>query len=191
MRCRVTVQCGGPWSRSLALDGRAKERPGRADIALAAQAEVHGSARAIDRPVQVRPFAADLDVGLIDTPRRPDWPGEPVPAAFELRSIMVHPAHDGGVRQRQIAFRHHLYQVAIAELETQIPSHAQEDDLAVKMAALEQLIAGSAGGISPPAAHRTVRKPLDLHGSSQPFPGTSRCQATRKTSAPPDLSVCI
>ena len=30
--------------------------------------------------------------------------------------------------------------------------------------------AGSAGGISPPAAHRTVRKPLDLHGSSQPFP---------------------
>src|SRR5918993_4306272 len=30
--------------------------------------------------------------------------------------------------------------------------------------------AGSAGGISPPAAHRTVRKPLDLHGSSQPLP---------------------
>jgi len=29
--------------------------------------------------------------------------------------------------------------------------------------------AGSAGGISPPAAHRTVRKSLDLHGSSQPF----------------------
>src|ERR1700694_173374 len=31
------------------------------------------------------------------------------------------------------------------------------------------MIAGSAGGISPQAAHRTVRKPLDLHGSSQPF----------------------
>jgi hypothetical protein len=30
--------------------------------------------------------------------------------------------------------------------------------------------AGSAGGISPPAAHRTVRKPLGLYGSSQPFP---------------------
>src|SRR4051794_8485010 len=28
--------------------------------------------------------------------------------------------------------------------------------------------AGSAGGISPPAAHRTVRKPLDLHGSPLP-----------------------
>src|SRR4051812_6829640 len=33
-----------------------------------------------------------------------------------------------------------------------------------------QRTAGSAGGISPPAAHRTVRKPLDLHGSSQPYP---------------------
>ena len=32
------------------------------------------------------------------------------------------------------------------------------------------LKAGSAGGISPPAAHRTVRKRLHLHGSSQPFP---------------------
>src|SRR3954451_13619038 len=32
------------------------------------------------------------------------------------------------------------------------------------------IAAGSAGGISPPAAHRTVRKPLDLHGSSQPYP---------------------
>ena len=31
-------------------------------------------------------------------------------------------------------------------------------------------IAGSAGGIPPPAAHRTVRKPLGLYGSSQPFP---------------------
>ncbi|MEX3967361.1 hypothetical protein AB4Y42_34900 [Paraburkholderia sp. EG286B] len=30
--------------------------------------------------------------------------------------------------------------------------------------------AGSTGGISPPAAHRTVRKRLHLHGSSQPFP---------------------
>lgn len=30
--------------------------------------------------------------------------------------------------------------------------------------------AGSAGRITPPAAHRTVRKPLDLYGSSQPFP---------------------
>jgi hypothetical protein len=30
--------------------------------------------------------------------------------------------------------------------------------------------AGSAGGISPPAAHRTVHKRLRLHGSSQPFP---------------------
>src|SRR3984893_11134452 len=140
MRCRVTVQCDGPGSRSLALHGLAKERLGRDDIALSAQPEVYSSARAVDRPVQVHPFAADLDVGLIDTPRRPGRPGETVPAAFELWSIMLHPAHDGGVGQRQVAFRHHLHQVAVAELETQIPSHAQDDYLPVKVAALEQII---------------------------------------------------
>src|SRR4030088_1754494 len=53
---------------------------------------------------------------------------------------MVHPAHDGCVSQRQVAFRHHLHQVAVAELETQIPSHAKDDDLPVKVAALEQII---------------------------------------------------
>jgi hypothetical protein len=49
--------------------------------------------------------------------------------------------------------------------------------------------AGSAGGISPPAAHRTVRKPLNLHGSSQPFPAASRRQPTQNAVVPPDLSV--
>jgi DNA topoisomerase len=52
---------------------------------------------------------------------------------------MVHPAHNGGVSQRQAAFRHHLHRVAVAELEAQIPSHAQDDDLPVRVAAREQL----------------------------------------------------
>src|SRR3984957_5516675 len=140
MRRRITVQCDGLWGRTLALDGLAKERLGSADIALAAQPEVHGSARAVDRPVQVHPFAADLDVGLIDTPRRSGWPGEPVPATFNLWGKMGTPPHDHGVRQRQVAFRHHLHQVAVAELETQVPSDAHDDDLPVKVSALEQLI---------------------------------------------------
>jgi hypothetical protein len=31
------------------------------------------------------------------------------------------------------------------------------------------LVAGSAGGISPPAAHRTVRESLDSYGSCHPM----------------------
>src|SRR3954468_21237677 len=42
--------------------------------------------------------------------------------------------------------------------------------------------AGSAGGISPPAAHRTVRKPLNLHGSPLP------CHLTMTVDAESDRS---
>ncbi len=49
----------------------------------------------------------------------------------------------------------------------QVASLSFDSVLAITMR--HRTVAGSAGGISPPAAHRTVRKPLDLHGSSQPF----------------------
>lgn len=39
----------------------------------------------------------------------------------------------------------------------------------IRLMSVRCSIAGSAGGISPPAAHRSVRKSLDLHGSSQSF----------------------
>ena len=36
--------------------------------------------------------------------------------------------------------------------------------------ARKNVVAGSAGGISSPAARRTMGKPLDLHGSSSGLP---------------------
>ena len=44
------------------------------------------------------------------------------------------------MRQRQAAFGHHLHQVSQAELEAKIPARAQDDDLAVEVATLEQLL---------------------------------------------------
>jgi hypothetical protein len=55
--------------------------------------------------------------------------------------------------------------------------------------------AGSAGGISPPVAHRTVRKPLDLHGSPLPCHLTMTDDAESDRSSrlpgwrPPSLSI--
>src|SRR5271156_3472324 len=40
----------------------------------------------------------------------------------------------------QAAFGHHLHQVSQAQLEAKIPAHAQDDDLAVEVATLEQLL---------------------------------------------------
>src|SRR6516164_9076731 len=115
-----------------------EQRFGRDDIAPGAKTKVHGSSLAIDRSIQIHPLAADLHVGLVDAPKGPDRPGEPVPAALELGCIVMHPAHNGGVDHRQAALGHHLYQVPEAEFEAQVPSHAQDDDLAVKVATLEQ-----------------------------------------------------
>src|SRR6267378_3504310 len=66
-------------------------------------------------------------------------PGKPAPAFLELRGVALHPAHDRGMRHRQAALSHHLYQVAQTELEPKIPAHAQDDDFAVEVATLEQL----------------------------------------------------
>jgi hypothetical protein len=41
--------------------------------------------------------------------------------------------------QRQAALGHHLHQVTQAELEPEIPPHAQQDDLAVEVSTREQL----------------------------------------------------
>jgi hypothetical protein len=38
------------------------------------------------------------------------------------------------------AFRHHLDEVTRAELECQMPPHAQNDDLLVKMPSLEEIL---------------------------------------------------
>jgi hypothetical protein len=70
--------------------------------------------------------------------------------AFELQSIVVHPAHDGSASHRQTALRYHLRQIAVTEFETQVPAHPKDDDLPVKVAALERLIETQEPG------HRTV-----------------------------------
>jgi hypothetical protein len=44
------------------------------------------------------------------------------------------------MREQQSAFRHHLDQIAEAELVAQIPPHAQDDHLAVKVPPSKQLL---------------------------------------------------
>src|SRR5258708_11520719 len=44
------------------------------------------------------------------------------------------------MRHRQAALGHHLHQVSQAQLESKIPAHAQDDDFAVEVATLEQLL---------------------------------------------------
>src|SRR5271166_1690284 len=91
MRRRVTVKGDRPRRASLVFDRLAEERLGRRHIAPGAEAKVYRLAVAIDRPIQIHPCTPDFHVGLVNTPRMPDQPSEPVPAPFELRCVVLHP----------------------------------------------------------------------------------------------------
>jgi hypothetical protein len=55
-----------------------------------------------------------------------------------IRREAFDPAHDRSVRQRQPALGHYFNEVSKAGLVTQISTHTQDDDFAVKVAAVEQ-----------------------------------------------------
>ena len=57
---------------------RPKERLGRGEIAVLAQHHIHQGAVSIDRPIEITPAAADLDVSLVHIPTRRQ-PAAPAP----------------------------------------------------------------------------------------------------------------
>ena len=70
----------------------------------------------INGPIEINPFTADLDIGLIDPSGRPGRFGIPIPALFEFRHKALHSAQNGGVGGRQATLGHHLDQIPIGKL---------------------------------------------------------------------------
>jgi hypothetical protein len=60
-----------------------------------------------------------------NSPSAASGPAKAIPAFDELRCIPLHPTQDGGMSKAQSALRHHLHQIAQAELVVQVPAHAQ------------------------------------------------------------------
>ena len=65
----------------------------------------------------------------------------------------MHQAHDGGVGHRHATLGHHLHQISEAELEAQVPPHAQDDDLAVKVPTLNSSSKPCNLAIAPTSTH--------------------------------------
>src|SRR5450631_2554836 len=107
---------------------------------IEAAPKINALALAIDGPVQVHPFAANPDVRLVDAPRAADRACKSAPAPLELRNVTLNPAHDRRVRHRQSTLGHHLHQISKAQLVSKVPTHAQNDDLALEVPALEEFI---------------------------------------------------
>ena len=140
MRRLIAVERDLVWQLALALERPSEERLGGGDVPLGAKQEIDGVSLFVDTAVKIRPAASDSDVGLIDAPGPPNWASEAVPALLELRHIALDPAHDRRVRQGEPAFGHHLDEISKAELVSQIPAHAEHDDLLIKVPALEKSV---------------------------------------------------
>src|SRR5262245_10021955 len=113
MRGSIAIE-GHLLRNSLLLDRLLKKPLCRSHIALFTEQKVYGLSHFIDATIEVSPLPADLDVGLIDSPRRPDRLSVPVPVLLKLRDIALHPPHNGGVRHLNAPLRHHFPQVSIA-----------------------------------------------------------------------------
>ena len=93
-----------------------------ADTSCAAEPEVDRLSTLVYRSIEVSPVPAHLDIGLIDLPGATSGPAKAIPAFDEHRCIPMHPAQDGGMSKMLSARRHHLDQIAEAELVAQVPN---------------------------------------------------------------------
>ena len=83
----------------------------------------------VDRPVEVRPYASDLDVGLIDKPAvAGDMAARPG-CLDELRGLPLHPAVDGDVVYGDTALGQQFLHVAVGQAVPQVPAHRDRDHL--------------------------------------------------------------
>src|SRR5664279_4427207 len=133
MRSRIAVEGDRKWRLPLMPDCLLEEGLGCGYIACLAEPEVDRLSTLVHRSIEIGPLAAYPDVGLINSPGAASGPLKAIPAFNELRCIPLHPSQDGGVSKVQSALRHHLDQIAKAELVAQIPAHAQDDHFAVEV----------------------------------------------------------
>jgi len=120
-------------------------RPGKeplcgCNVTPFAQEKVDGSTLFVDGAIEVDPLAFDFDVGFIHTPGVADWPCVMIPALFKLRDILLHPPKNSRMGQSDATFRHHLDEIAGAELKRQIPPDAEDDDFLVKVPPFEEIL---------------------------------------------------
>ena len=148
----VAIKRDGARQPALALERPPEKRVGGRDIPLGAEQEVDRLSLLVDRAIEVSPAAFDLHVGLVDAPGGAGSVREAVPPLFEFRNIALDPAHDRGMGQGNSALGHHFHEISKAQLEPQIPAHAEDDDLPVEMAALEKIIHAQHLGSLPPKA---------------------------------------
>src|ERR1039457_3971765 len=131
----MTVESHFAWDAwSVCRERLAKECLSGRNSTVAAEQEIDGLAMLVDRAVKVVPLRSDRDVRFIDSPRRANGSRESVPALLELRNVTSDPPKDRQMRDFDAALGHHLHKISIRQPISDVPAHAQLDDVGVEYA---------------------------------------------------------
>jgi hypothetical protein len=63
-------------------------------------------------------------------------------ALLQFWSILLNPAVDRRMIDRQSPFQHDFFEISVTERIAQIPAYAQKDDVSLKMTPFERLLLG-------------------------------------------------
>lgn len=140
VRRLVAIERDRTGQSALGFERPPEEGFRRGDISLRPQQEIDRLSLAVDSAIEICPATFDLDVSFVDPPGLADFAGKAVPSPFELGNIALNPTHDRGVRQSDASFSHHLDEIPEAQLKSEIPTNTDNNDLLIKMAALEELV---------------------------------------------------
>src|SRR6516162_896602 len=134
----------------------AEKALGCVHIVVSAQEEIHRLSRLVHSPIQVDPPAPHLYIGLVHSPGSPNRTIIATPALLEFRQVMLDPAHNRGVRQRDASVRHHDHQISQTQLEAGIPLTQRTMICPSKCRPLNSASIGPKGRILPSSATGSV-----------------------------------
>src|SRR5438876_7225667 len=168
----MAIECDLAWS-SIRMRGErlAKERLRSGNAPIRSQHEVYAAPLLVHGSVQIVPFALDRNVRLVNAPGTTDLAGKAIPALLKFRNIPNHPSHDRRVRNDHATLRHHCNEISVAQAISDVPAHAQNNDLGVELALhIDRVTILAFGHRASPSATQSSRRPL-LHRNLMKAPG--------------------
>lgn len=106
-------------------------------VAISAEHKPDCIAVAVDGSVRIKPLTFDLLIGFIQIPFACDWTLPSMETLKQHGAEMQNPAVHRGMVHRDAAPGHHFFQIAKAQIVSQVPSNTQKDDGLIEMAAFE------------------------------------------------------
>lgn len=110
------------------IEGFAEEPLRCLGISLGTQQEVQSVTLLVNGSIKPPASAFDVDINLIDPPRVTGGTQMRTAALFQLKSVSLDPAVDGGMINSQAAFLGQLFDISVTERVAAVPTDTAQDN---------------------------------------------------------------